>query len=80
MTIDISEQKGPDWKLQTGYRGLKSWVWRNEWEVVVREDFLVLNRPRFRVLEHQVEVGRFDTLKAAQMEALRRLIELGEEN
>ena len=66
-----------DWKLHTGYRGLKSWVWREEWQVVVREDLLARKR-RFRLLECCREVARFDTLKEAQTEALRRLIELAQ--
>ena len=64
-----------DWQLHTGYKGLKSWVWRQEWQVVVREHFLARHE-RFRVLEFCREVARFETLKEAKTEALRRLIEL----
>jgi hypothetical protein len=67
-----------DWKLRTGYKGLQSWVWRDEWQVCVRED-ITSRSPRFRVIRSGLEVATRPTLKAAQTEALRHLIELAQE-
>jgi hypothetical protein len=68
-----------DWQLHTGHKGLQSWVWREEWQVCVREDILAMKR-RFKVYEFNREVARFETLKQAQIETLRRLIELAPED
>jgi hypothetical protein len=68
-----------DWNLRTGHKGLQSWVWRDEWQVVTREDPLATKK-RFKVFQFSREVARFDTLKEAQIETLRRLIELTPED
>lgn len=68
-----------DWQLRIGFKGLASWVWREEWQVCVREDILARRR-RWRVMEANSEVARFDTLKEAQIDTLRRLIEMAQED
>ena len=62
-------------ELRHGYRGLASYVYRDQWEVVVREDILATRR-RFRVMEYNREVARFETLRGAQKAVLKRLLQL----
>lgn len=67
-----------DWQLRTGHQGLQSYVWRNEWQVCIRED-INSRTPRFNVLRFCHVVATRTTLASAQTEALRQLIELAEE-